>query len=76
MEKEIVYVADLDQDIDDVVAAHYLNNKGVLKCVVYDPFSNMNWISSQERILCVHTISMKNIKCLLAGTRRGNIITT
>lgn len=38
MEKEIVYVADLDQDIDDVVAAHYLNNDGVLKCVVCDPY--------------------------------------
>lgn len=38
MEKEIVYVVDLDQDIDDVVAAHYLNNKGVLKCVVRDPY--------------------------------------
>lgn len=38
MEKEIVYVADLDQDIDDVVAAHYLFNEGLLKCVVCDPY--------------------------------------
>lgn len=37
MEKEVVYIADLDQDIDDIVAAEYLNNKDVLKCVVLDP---------------------------------------
>ena len=38
MSKEVVYVADLDQDIDDIVAAHYLHNEGVLKCVVCDPY--------------------------------------
>ena len=35
MEKEVVYVAELDSDVDDVVAAHYLFNEGVLKCVVF-----------------------------------------
>lgn len=38
MEKEVVYVAELDADVDDVVAAHYLYNEGVLKCVVCDPY--------------------------------------
>ena len=38
MEKEVVYVAELDSDVDDVVAAHYLFNEGVLKCVVCDPY--------------------------------------
>lgn len=38
MNKEIVYIAELDADVDDVVAAHYLHNKGVLKCVVLDPY--------------------------------------
>lgn len=38
MSKEVVYIADLDQDIDDIVAAHYLHNEGVLKCVVCDPY--------------------------------------
>lgn len=37
MGKEIVYIAELDQDVDDVIAAEYLLNKGVLKCVVLDP---------------------------------------
>ena len=31
MDKEVVYIAELDADVDDVVAAHYLHNKGVLK---------------------------------------------
>lgn len=35
--KEIVYVAELDQDVDDMIAALYLHNKNVLKCVVLDP---------------------------------------
>lgn len=38
MSKEVVYIADLDQDIDDIIAAHYLHNEGVLKCVVCDPY--------------------------------------
>ena len=38
MDKEIVYIAELDADVDDVVAAHYLYNEGVLKCVVCDPY--------------------------------------
>lgn len=35
--KEIVYIAELDNDVDDVIAAEYLYNAGVLKCVVCDP---------------------------------------
>lgn len=38
MNKEIVYIAELDADVDDAVAAHYLHNEGVLKCVVCDPY--------------------------------------
>ncbi len=34
--QKIVYIADLDQDIDDLIAAEYLNQKGVLKCIVMD----------------------------------------
>lgn len=36
-EKVVTYVAELDADVDDVVAAHYLFNRGVLKEVVCDP---------------------------------------
>lgn len=36
-EKSVVYVAELDADVDDVIAAEYLNNRGVLRCVVLDP---------------------------------------
>lgn len=33
----MVYIAELDADVDDVIAAEYLHNKGVLKEVVCDP---------------------------------------
>lgn len=35
--KEIIYVAEIDQDVDDVIAVEYLHNKGVLKAIVLDP---------------------------------------
>lgn len=37
IEREVVYIAELDADVDDVIAAEYLHNKGVLKEVVCDP---------------------------------------
>ncbi len=37
MQKDIVYIAELDQDIDDIIAAEYLEKLNVLKCVVLDP---------------------------------------
>jgi len=36
MKKEIVFVADIADDIDDVIAIEYLANIGLLKCVVLD----------------------------------------
>ena len=33
---KIVYIADLSQDIDDLVAVEYLNSFGLLSHVVYD----------------------------------------
>lgn len=37
MEK-IIYIADLDQDIDDIIAIEYLHKNNVLQCVVLDPY--------------------------------------
>lgn len=37
IEREVIYIAELDADVDDVIAAEYLNKKGVLKEVVCDP---------------------------------------
>lgn len=34
---DIIYIAELDADVDDVIAAEYLHRKGVLKEVVLDP---------------------------------------
>jgi len=36
--ERIIYVAELDQDIDDIIAAEYLYRQGVLKGVVLDPY--------------------------------------
>ena len=36
--QKVVYVAELDQDIDDIIAAEYLFRQNVLKEVVLDPF--------------------------------------
>lgn len=35
--KEIIYIAEIDQDVDDIIAVEYLHNKGVLKSIVLDP---------------------------------------
>ena len=37
MSKKITYIADIDQDVDDLIAARYMHDKGVLGCVVLDP---------------------------------------
>lgn len=37
-ENDVIYIADLDQDIDDIIAAHYLFKKNVLRFVVCDPY--------------------------------------
>ena len=34
----IVYIAELDQDVDDVIAARYLHQENALQCVVLDPY--------------------------------------
>lgn len=34
----IVYIAELDQDVDDVIAARYLHQENALTCVVLDPY--------------------------------------
>ena len=37
MDKKVIYVAELDADVDDVIAAEYLHRKGALGMVVCDP---------------------------------------
>lgn len=37
--RKIAYVADLAQDIDDMIAIEYLNSFGLLGCVIYDASS-------------------------------------
>lgn len=37
MRKEVIYIAELDADADDVIAAEYLHRKGALQEVICDP---------------------------------------
>lgn len=37
MDKKIIYVAEIDADVDDIVAVEYLANKNVLEGIVLDP---------------------------------------
>ena len=41
-ENQIVYLAELDGDVDDVVAVEYLYNNYALKCIVCDPKPSTN----------------------------------
>lgn len=38
MTAKLIYVADLDQDVDDCIAAEYLHAKNILSGIVYDPY--------------------------------------
>lgn len=38
--KDVIYIAELDADVDDVIASEYLYKKGVLREVVCDPLPN------------------------------------
>jgi hypothetical protein len=69
MEKEIVFVADIANDIDDVIAIEYLATIGVLKCVVLDGKSrDLARESELEKIgVIFETEIPKNTKILFCG---------
>lgn len=35
--KKVIYIAEIDADVDDIIAAEYLFNKGCLMGIVLDP---------------------------------------
>ena len=60
MNKEVVYIAELDADVDDVIAAEYLHNKGVLKCVVLDPIPKTD--IGRQRVLDLQEVGITVLK--------------
>jgi hypothetical protein len=54
---KIVYIADLDQDVDDVVAVEYLHNLNLLDYVVLDP-APIEEIGHQ-RLAMLHTVGVQ-----------------
>ncbi len=59
MNKDIVYIADLDQDVDDIIAIEYLNKLGVLRCIVLDPFPK-----NKEGFERIETLTKNGIEIL------------
>lgn len=57
MSKEVIYIAELDADVDDVIAAEYLHKKGVLKEVVCDPVPSTS--QGQQRKLQLEKLGIK-----------------
>ena len=55
--KVVTYIAELDADVDDVVAAHYLFNRGVLKEVVCDPVPTS--YKGKERLKMLKDLGIK-----------------
>ena len=69
---KIVYVADLDQDIDDIIAIEYLYSQGVLDYIVLDPNPIENQGKRRMNILKSMGIKIKyniqpNTKVVFSG---------
>lgn len=60
MKREVVYIAELDADVDDVIAAEYLHNKGVLKEVVCDPYPTTRQGKNRKEQLEILGIKVSN----------------
>ena len=56
---KIAYVAELDQDVDDIIAIEYLFDKGVLDYVVLDPFPEEKIGRERMQIICDMGITVK-----------------
>lgn len=65
--KKVVYVAELDEDIDDVVAVEYLFRKKALDCVVLDPYPKTT--DGIERLNKIKNKGIKTTKEIPYGTK-------
>ena len=59
-ENSIVYLAELDGDIDDIIAIEYLYNNNLLKCVVCDPLPSTKIGKIREKNLNKLNIQIKS----------------
>lgn len=72
MDSKVIYIADLDQDVDDVIAAEYLHRKGALKEVVCDPIPVNEEGKERKRQVEGMGIKVSNkipsdVKCVFCG---------
>lgn len=49
--KKVIYIADLDDDVDDIVAIEYLHDLGVLDQVVLDPLPRKSVGKQREKMI-------------------------
>jgi len=59
-ENSIVYLAELDGDVDDIIAIEYLHNNNLLKCIVCDPLPSTNIGKIREKNLIKLNIQIKS----------------
>ena len=59
-ENKIVYLTELDDDVDDIIAIEYLNNNYLLKCIVCDPLPVTNIGKIREKNLNKLGIQIKS----------------
>ena len=59
LKNKIVFVADIDNDIDDAIAIEYLQRNGFLKCAVLDGMSNNE--EREKKLLDLGVVFKKEI---------------
>ena len=59
-ENSIVYLAELDGDVDDIIAIEYLYNNNLLKCIVCDPLPSTKIGKIREKNLIKLNIQIKS----------------
>lgn len=64
MENKIVFVADIDDDIDDIIAVEYLAINGYLECLVLDGKSN-----NVERELRLKSLGVRIVEKIPEGSK-------
>lgn len=64
---KVAYVAELDQDVDDIIAVQYLYDEGILDYVVLDPFPTQH--DGKERMQILFDMGITVKRSIQPGTK-------
>ena len=64
---KVAYVAELDQDVDDIIAVQYLYDEGILDYVVLDPFPTQQ--DGKERMQILFDMGITVKRSIQPGTK-------